>query len=305
MKASSSFFIFSFAVLVLAILNMNFSPIYNGKTELWNLQDCRKLSYWLEQYGKNEENKKEIDKTKIEIKLAHCNIKKPFYNLAQSVFVINTCIGFICIILLFLFLEQNSKKILGLIGIPIGIIGTGITSAYVVLNGIVYNNYYEIENKIYKIDEQGAFAEKSGDNYSCLFFSKENDTEALIAKFSDLRQSIYNYNKKMRDIFLNDNNEQYYCNKYSPSDCAKNGYIEGPKTYNKSGIVQSCNKLYNYKFFKNYENYDLSARFLTCFILSIFIILCYCGLVFSGFWLFKELPSETEPNQIQKLIKEN
>ena len=302
MKANLSFFICSFTVLVLAILNLNFSPIYNGRTEFWNLQDCSKISYLLEKYRKDGKGQERIDK--MEIVLDHCNIKKPLYNLEQAAFVTNVCIGFICIILFLLFLEKKSKKILGLIGIPIGIAGTGITFAYVVLNGIVYTNYYEMENKIYKIDEKGAFAEKSGDNYKCLFFTKVNDTQALIAKFSDLMQSKYNYDKKMKEIFSNNNNEQYYCNERSPSDCARNGYIEGPKTYIKDGTKYECKYLYYYKFY-DYENYDLSMRFLICLILSIFSILCYCVLVFSGFWLLKELPDDTDDILSKSSLSEN
>ena len=55
-------------------------------------------------------------------------------------------------------------------------------------------------------------------------------------------------------------------------------------TYNN----KRCPKLYYKKLYTDYKNYDLSARFLTVLLLSIIILLCYCGLIFSGLMLSKE-----------------
>ena len=56
-------------------------------------------------------------------------------------------------------------------------------------------------------------------------------------------------------------------------------------------ISHTCSKLYfledsDYRF-EDFYNYDLSARFLTVLLLSIITLLCYCGLLFSGFKLPK------------------
>ena len=281
------FFIFSCIILTLAIININTSPcishLFIYKNKDWPLDNCEAI--------KDELDNMDIDHydyNKKKFELAMCQDKKVMYNFEHVSFIINLTIGGVCSFLGLYYIQIRIIPKIGIIGMALGGVGFVLTLVYVIYNGIVYTNYYNYK-KIYKINEKGAYAEKSGDNYKCLFFSKENDTLALIAKFSDLTQSIYNYDKEMRDIFSNDNNEQYYCNEYkcSPSDCAKTGYIKGPIKYNKNDIELECNYLYYYKSYDDYENYELSARFLTCLILSIFSMLCYCSLGYYGFLLFK------------------
>ena len=309
------FFCCACTILLFTIINISIGPIINGKvgaydpinlTPDWGTLNCRQIQ---DNYDKAKKNRPIDDKEKKytwDYNINHCNRKKGMYNMEYTSFIFDIVIGFICGLLGLLHHFELKKEFVsktGLIGLGCGVIGFVLTLVYVIYNGIVYTNYYNYK-KIYKINEKGAYAEKSGDNYKCLFFTKVNDTQALIAKFSDLMQSKYNYDKKMKEIFSNNNNEQYYCNERSPSDCARNGYIEGPKTYIKDGTKYECKYLYYYKFY-DYENYDLSMRFLICLILSIFSILCYCVLVFSGFWLLKELPDDTDDILSKSSLSEN
>ena len=132
--------------------------------------------------------------------------------------------------------------------------------------------------------------------YKCLFFNKENDTDALRAKFSDLIKSQYNYNKDLIDSFDSKSHpEKFECTVSGCScsiACEKNEFWVNDKVYFTEQIDHICQKLYfNYDFdspFITDSNYDVSARFLTVLIFSIFILLCHCGLICSGFMLMKE-----------------
>ena len=68
--------------------------------------------------------------------------------------------------------------------------------------------------------------------------------------------------------------------------CAKQEYITDITSY----IYEDgqCPYLYYHEGYEDYSNRDIGSRFLTLLILSIFILLCYCGLVFSGFVIMKE-----------------
>jgi len=165
----------------------------------------------------------------------------------------------------------------GIIGIVCGVIGLILTLVYVIYNGVVYTNYYDDDN-IYKVDGDGAFAELKDGNYKCFYYKESKGEEALIAKYSDLIKKQYNYNKDLKDSFLNDA-EKAMCIS-NPESCATQGTIPG-------GILP-CKKLYHMQTINDFENYDLSARFLTALILSIITLLCHCGLIFSGFMLSKE-----------------
>ena len=121
---------------------------------------------------------------------------------------------------------------------------------------------------------------------------KDYDFWGLIATFSDIMKGRYNYDKEMNDAFSEPNTEKYKCNdEDSVDNCIIDGIIKGPKYYtDKSGQQQKCLRLYSFSERKDFKNYDKSARILAVLILSLFTSLCYCGLAFSGFMLFKEAP---------------
>ena len=130
---------------------------------------------------------------------------------------------------------------------------------------------------------------KETDN--CFFFNKVNDTEALYAKYSDLIKSQYNYNFYLQKSFLEDT-EKKYCTVPSQyvSLCSIQKFHEFVYSYRDETFQRhNCTKIYYRNgLLEDYRNYDKSARFLTVLILSIFILLCYCGLIFAAFMLSKE-----------------
>ena len=204
------------------------------------------------------------------------------YAMEFTSFYVNTALGFTCFLLGWYGLKDEIKPKTGKIGMACGIIGFIITFVYVVFNGIVYTNDYQSAS-IYKTDGEGAFAEIKGNGYQCFYFNKKGDRRSFIAKYSDLIKSQYNYNYELSKSFDN-NQEKSDCRiatYYYPDNCLdNNGYISG-KRYN-------CNFLYIRSTFSNFNNYDRSARFLTALLLSILILLLYCGLTYSGFKLLKE-----------------
>ena len=71
--------------------------------------------------------------------------------------------------------------------------------------------------------------------------------------------------------------------------CKKEEIITFSLNYtDKKKKSQRCEKLYYYQSYSNYYYYDKSARFLSTLILSLFTVLCHCGLAFSGFMIYNE-----------------
>ena len=286
MSPGTKFFICSSAILALSIVNLTLSPSYNAKISTWNLYNCKKVSDELDE----EKSKEIISQENIsdkEAELRQCKYKKSLYYLEQGDFIINVGIGFLCVLFGLFSLEKELKSKVGMLGLLLGIIGLIVTLGYTILNIIIYTRYYD--SPIYKIEEDGSYAISNGDHsYKCIFFNKEYDKEALIAKFSDLMKSQYNYNKELKDSFDSiEHPEKYECNKLpglQPSDCSKDGILKDYRD-------KQCEKLYYFVDYSNYANYDKSVRFLTCLILSIFTLICHVGLFISGIMLFKESSS--------------
>lgn len=288
MSAGSNFFICSCAVVIFTIINLSLGPIINYKVGFqWGLANCEKLEDDYEERQKYPMTEKERDAA--ELGISRCKNEKGMYNMEYTSFIFNTASGFICVLLGLYGLQKEVIPKTGLIGMVCGIAGFILTFIYVIYNGIVYTNYYD--KRIYKTDSDGAFAELEGNKYNCLFFNKVNDTEALYAKYSDLIKSQYNYNFDLQKSFLEDT-EKKYCTvpSYYVSLCSIQQFHEIDYSYeDEMKQRHQCQKFYYENGpFDDYENYDKSARFLTVLILSIVILLCYCGLVFSAFMLSKE-----------------
>ena len=292
MSAGANFMLCSCAILALAIVNLS-TGICVGKNVDWALEHCGRLSDMLE----DKKGDKTLEKIEEEERaITQCRNKKAMYNMEYISFILNAGIGFISTLLGLYGLQNGVVPKTGMIGMVFGVIGFILTFIYVVLNGIVFTNYYD--STIYKIDGDSAFAELKGENsYKCFYFNKVNDTEALTAKFSDLIKSQYNYNKELNEYFNSNNKdeypEKYYCNVdrkgYTPTLCKKEEIITFSLNYtDKKKKSQRCEKLYYYQSYSNYYYYDKSARFLSTLILSLFTVLCYCGLAFSGFMIYNE-----------------
>jgi len=219
------------------------------------------------------------DETKesIEAGIRQCRNQKAMHDMEHTSIVFNGVIGFICVLLGLYGLQKEAIPKTGTIGMACGVVGFILTLVYVIYNGVVYTNYYD-DSSIYKVDGDGAFAELDGSSYECFYYKESKGIEALIAKYSDLIKSQYNYNKDLKDSF-NTDSEKDNC-QYRPSLCATQEYIPAGGS--------TCKKLYYRQIINDFENYDKSARFLTALLLSIITLLCYCGLIFSGFTLSKE-----------------
>ena len=202
-----------------------------------------------------------------------------------TAFIFDIVIGFVCCLLgLLHFFEIKKEYVLqtGLIGLGCGAVGFVLTFVYVIFNGIVYTSYYD-DVQIFKLNGDRAFAELDGNKYKCLYFDEKGNYYALLAKYSDLIQKQYNYNKKLDDSF--DSDEVSRCIS-SPGNCATDGYIQGKKYYDNAG-TKECKYLYHNHKPTGISNKDKSDRFLTTLILSLLVCLANIGLALFGFLLFK------------------
>ena len=292
MNPKANFFICSCVIFTFAVINLHIGPTITKKITSYSIENCKILSDELDDMKTKPQQYTELQIENQEKQIRKCRNRKAMSVMEYIVFIINMGIGFICLILGLNAVQKEMIPKTGLIGITFGAIGFILTFIYLIFNGIVYTNYYD--DNIYKIDEDAAYAKLEGDKYKCIYFNGINDEEALYAKFSDLIKSQYNYNKKLITAYKDQNYELGGCQKSKPSKCLDNGYIEGPYngqpyTYNNGQI---CTKLYYYKDiykdYGNYINYARSAQYLACLILTLFTVLCHCGLAFCGYMLFKE-----------------
>ena len=161
------------------------------------------------------------------------------------------------------------------------------------MNGLVYTNYYD--SVIYKRDGDGAFAEKEGNVYKCIYFDKAANVYALYAKYSDLIQKQYNYNYDLSKDYSS--NEYNGCESISPSYCLTDGIIR-PGTMPTNGKGEQCSKLYA-PLETEVTNKDKSDRFLAALILSLLVCLASIGLALFGFLLWRnpEFSSNAQPSQ--------
>ena len=284
------FFCCSCAILLFTIINLSVGPIISGKAGkaidiisnneyYWGTANCE---YWKDQYDESQASG-DVLKYGLEWYKDECIRKKAMHDMEYTSFIFNAVIGYVCATLGLLHLFDVKKEFVsktGLIGLGCGIVGFVFSFVYVILNGLVYTTYYDYDNTniIYKRDSDGVFAEKKGNEYECIYFDSEHNYHALIAKYSDLIQKQYNYNKDLYESLGKiDNN----CKKSNPiTQCGTDGKI---------ALITGCDKLYVADNYLNIgvENKDISDRFLTTLILSLFVCLANIGLAIFGFLLFR------------------
>ena len=290
MSSGSNFFICACAILAFSIINYKIGPIINYRVGTdWALANCEELQDRYDAAKELNPNMSDEEKESYAFPIRRCRNKKAMHNMEHTSVVFNGVIGFICVLLGLYGLQKEVIPKTGTIGMACGVVGFILTLVYVIYNGVVYNNYYD--RNIYKVDGDGAFAELDGSSYECFYYNKPGDDEALRAKYSDLIKSQYNYNKDLELSFETDP-EKKGCQNLPPYSCRDVEYIPYISNsyfdYSDNGQTKRCSKLYYSKSFDDYSNYDKSARFLTVLLLSIITLLCYCGLIFSGFMLMKE-----------------
>ena len=291
------FFCFACAILLFTIINLSVGPIISGKVGYeyivindyssptpnyidfnWGTANCK---YFSDLYDKakefisGDELKYNFERGKNE-----CQNKKAMHDMEYTSFIFNIVIGFVCGLLGLLHLFDAKKEFVsktGLIGLVCGIIGFVFSFVYVILNGIVYTTYYDHDgiNVIYKRDSDGVFAEKKGSDFECLYYDSPENVHSYIAKYSDLIQKQYNYNK---DLIDEHTSRSTNC-EADPTAC-NNGKISG-------SLYPGCEKLYINSVEGQITNKDKSDRFLTTLLLSLFVCLANIGLAIFGFLLFR------------------
>ena len=288
------FFCCSCVILLFSIINLCIGPIINrrvynpyistpaGSTsgDSWGTLNCAYLS---DQYDQDKKDGPIDDKDKkyqYEWKINECQRKKGMHDMEYTTFIFDIVIGFVCGLLGLLHyfeLKPDFISKTGLIGLICGVIGFIFSFVYVILNGIVFTNYYDTE--FIKRDGDGVFAEKTGTpgKYKCLYFDEKGNRYSLIAKYSDLINKQYTYKKdryKSIDTNCKGLSSSTYITRCSNSD---DGIINGPA---------NCEYLYGSEINDN-EYKDTGDRFLTTLLLSLFVCFASIGLAIFGFLLFK------------------
>jgi len=317
MSAGANFFLCSCAILTFTIINLNVGPIVNGLVgSKWPSTNCKIISDEIDEMEKNPNiTKEEIEKE--EVALRECRNKRAMHDMEYTSFIFNAAIGFICTLLGLFGLQKEIIKKTGMVGAGLGVIGFVLTLVYVIYNGVVYTNYYN--KSIFKRDGDGAVAELISSlefKYRCLFFNKVNDTDALYAKYNDIIKSQYNYNRALIDSFNKISKSIYLywilsliifffiyvlnfliiIHYYIKGYHKRTSYLEVFYELNENVLkilISNCEDLFKKVKLSELKadddsNYDISARFLTVLIFSIFIILCHLGLICSGLLLMKE-----------------
>jgi len=293
------FFCCACCVLLLTFVNLCIGPMINKKMgyksivvtgastsgNIWGTLNCAYLSDTYDEYKKDHTIDDKDKKYSWEFQINECKRKKAMHDMEYTSFIFDIVIGFVCCLLGLFHLFEIKKDFVantGLIGLGCGVVGFVLSFVYVILNGIVYTNYYDEE--IYKRDGDGAFAELDGDKYKCFYFDKEGNSHALLAKYSDLIKKQYNYDKDLIKSYEKD--EVTGC-EVTPSSCRDNEYINGKRYINGDPQKGECKYLYVADLQYQITNKDKSDRFLTTLILSLFVCLANIGLALFGFLLFR------------------
>jgi len=276
------FFCCACAIIVFTTINLSVGPSIFGRLGNAGTLNCVQKK---DEYDSDKADGVNGDSLKYgaEWNLNRCNNLKGMYNMEYTSFIFDIVIGFICGLLGLLHLFDVKKEYVsktGLIGLGCGIIGFVLSFVYVIFNGIVYTSNY---TGVIKRDSDGVFAEKKGDIFECLYFDSKENTHALYATYSDLIQKQYNYDKDLTKAYIEDSNGCYVDDSTLFSLCRTDGKIPA------SGYT-NCQKLYAEPE-EEILNKDMSDRFLTTLLLSLFVCLSSIGLSFYGFLLFRT-PSE-------------
>jgi len=288
------FLVFSACIVVFSIISICTAPIINGVLSegSWGTNNCKLEE---DKYKNIKDNKNYPDrdnKLKEQKKVKNkCNREKAMYGLEYSSLILDVTLGFICAVLGLLHYFDVAKpfeKITGIIGLSTGVITFILTLVYICYSGYIFTKHRAISSdswgsgsNLLKLDKEGAFAKKDGNQYKCLYYKNNKDNSGY-AKYSDIGKRQYNYEKKRH--YPEDNSKYDKCKEASGvyGLCTSNEYIT-PST---SSISNNCEYLYLDSMANGFENKYLFDMWVTTIIFTCLICVCAIGLAVFGFLLF-------------------
>ena len=263
----------------------------------WGTLNCYLLSDTYDYHKNNNypENTLKEDKWKLN----QCKRKKAMYGLEYSSSTCNIIGGVICSILgLLHFLEigKTIEKKTGLIGIISGSIGFILTFIYIGFSGYIFTNDSPSTPSFEKLFPNHAYLKYNGIRYVPPYDidKLEEDLSIQYATYAELGQKQYNYDSDLYKSSTKADSEYSNC-QYSISDISDN-YTK--KDYTMAGSPNKCDYIWKVKSSFDYfsiKNKYLYNRYITTFILNIFILISSIGLILFGFFLFRSLG---ENNQV-------
>ena len=284
------FLVFSACIVVFSIISICTAPIINGvltEANSWGTKNCKLKGDEYKNIKDNsnapnkdillEEKKKEKNK---------CNREKAMYGLEYSALILDITLGFICAVLGLLHYFDVAKpfeKISGIIGLSTGVITFVLTLVYICYSGYIFtkqvpsHSYDNNLSYMLKLNKDGAYAEREGNQYKCLYYKNNKDNSAY-AKYSDLGKRQYNYEKKRH---YPENNSKYIGCMDTLSDainkCGNQEYFS---------LSSNCEYLYLSDIANGFGNKYLFDMWVTTIIFTCFICVCAIGLAIFGFLLF-------------------
>ena len=304
MGKGTLFFCCASCILVLTIVNLSIGPIVNGTLKNFVREDLGTLNCKLAKdtldWAKDQPNSNDdLIKYHYEYLYNTCQREKGMHDMEYTAFIFDVVIGLICGLLGLLHIFEVKKDFIsntGLIGLICGVIGFVLTFVYVIFNGLVYTTVYAATfdttngfRGIYKRDGDYAIAEKEGDTFKCLYFDNQYNYFSSYAKISDLGKKQYNYDKDiLKDYATATFSNCVAINTIIDACIAKEKFDPDDSSIS-SYKTNQCKAIYvpNSPETQGIENKDLSDRFLTTLILSLFVCLANIGLALFGFLLFR------------------
>ena len=286
-------------LLAFSIIVVSTSPSINIFGNGWKDLNCQQFSDfhdYIEEKGPAT-NKEEYLKLSKEGRNV-CNRKKAMHGLEYASIVCDIVLGFICAflsLLHFLGVGPVYEKVTGIIGIASGVICFILTLVYVIYSGYIFTNdkfgmsfsFSADISKIYgtipKLDEDGVFAKLVSGKYECVYYDKDDESK-FYAKYNELGQKRYNYNKDSVDSNSKFSKCKYTYNSGDYNSCGNTGGLVTGTDFN-TFHNRNCDVLYiHHDDFKYKYYYD---KWLTSIIFDALNIALALGLAIFGFLLFK------------------
>jgi hypothetical protein len=289
-------------LLIFSIIVVNTSPAINGIAGGWRALNCKRYSdfhKYIEEKGTAPTKDEYLKLSKEGRNL--CNRKAAMHDLEYASIVCDIVLGFFCAFLSLLHYFGVGKvfeKVTGIIGLASGVICFILTLVYVIYSGYIFTNDNEGMNieisglsisKEYgvtpKLDKDGVFAklDSSKTKYECTYYDA-NDKSKFYAKYNELGQKRYNYNKDSVDPNSKFSKCRY---QYTPSGATEPTYKPSYSrcTNGITPVVPDCDVLYAHH--DDYDNKYYYDKWVTSIIFDSLNIALSIGLAIFGFLLFK------------------